>query len=130
MRKKTRILPLLLILILAFSLTAQAAMPPHITPLWNSTASCPAPTLSFSGEKAVCLASVQAYSGAEIEGTLTLFHGTTEVDSWPISGTTSAKVSGSCDVESGESYMLHLYVVVDGPGGIDKITKTTTGTCP
>ena len=130
MRKKSRILPLLLTLILAFCLTAQAAVPPQITPLWNSATSCPAPTLIFSGEEANCSASVYAKSGAEIDGTLTLYHGTAKVASWPVSGTTSANVSGSCDVESGESYMLQLYVVVSGPNGTDKITKTTTGTCP
>lgn len=130
MRKKTRILPMLLTLILAFSMTAQAAVPPQITPQWNSVDRCPAPTLTFSGEEANCSAAVYAESGAEIDGTLTLYHGTAKVASWPFSGTTSANVSGSCDVISGESYMLQLYVVVTGPSGTDKITKTTTGTCP
>lgn len=127
MQKKKGLIPLFLVLVLVLGLTVQAA---EIMPLWNSTTQCNAPKLDFSGETAICSATVRSLTGSEIEGTLTLFHGTTEVDSWPISGTTSAKVSGSCDVESGEGYLLHLYVVVDGPGGIDKITKTTSGTCP
>ncbi len=123
--KTRKILPLLALLTLTLSLTAQAALN------WNSTTYC-APTLKISGTTAACSAEVRAASGSTIEGTLTLYRtGAADVyvASWPVSGTTSVNVSGSHGVTRRQSYKLVLDVTVDGPNGVDEITKSATATC-
>ncbi len=128
MQKKTHSISLLftLMLTLALSLSAQAA---QISPRWNSTIQCTTPSLYFSGTTATCSASLRAVGDAKVDGTLTLYLGTTEVDSWPVSGTDRVNVSGSCTVTKGKTYKLVLDVTVSGPSGTDHIVKNTTATC-
>lgn len=114
-----------LALFLMFSVTAHAL---EVEPRWNSTTRC-IPTLEFSGTKASCSILVNTVKGATIDATMTLYHGTDEVASWDLSGTTRLSETKTCTVTKGETYKLTIVVNVEGPNGSDSITKSTSKTC-
>ena len=86
------------------------------------------PTLRFDGTTAYC--SVICYgesSNDTVDVTLTLYQGTSYVDSWSGSGKGRASLSGSCEVSSGKSYKLVLNYSVNGK---TQPSVSTTKTCP
>lgn len=127
MQKRLTAVTLALFLIL--SITANA-MP--IQPRWNVTDSCD-PTLIISGTKATCQAEVWAESGADIDGTMTLYRisggSQSYVNSWSFSGTSYVFSSKSCTVTKGYTYKLVVDVTVEGSNGSDNITVSTSKVC-
>ena len=115
---KRRIVPFVLVLILAISLctTAFAA----------ARASRVTPNLSFSGTTANCKVTITEF-GKEINATLELWCGKTLIDSWSDSATSRLTISESHRVVSGKTYTLK----VTGTIGGEAISSTpVTGTCP
>ena len=116
---KKRILTLSALFILVFTMSAQALEP-------RTTTS--EPILSFSRTTAYCAVECAGENtGDEVKATLTLYRGTTYVDSWSGSGTGTVSVSGSCRVTSGKSYKLVLEYSVNGSA---KPSVSATGVCP
>lgn len=116
---KKRLLGLSALFVLVLTIGAQAIEPRGI----DAT-----PRLSFNGTTARCAASCSGNASSDdIKATLTLYQGTTYVDSWSGSGTGRASLSGSCKVESGKTYKLVLTYSVNGSS---KPSVTTTATCP
>lgn len=97
--QKRRLSALVLALALVMSLAVSAA------PRYNVTSTC-TPILSISGGTASCGLRVDADSGAEIKGTLTLYRGSTEVESWKIDETTRVRFSDTAKASSGYTYKL------------------------
>lgn len=117
MRK--RIFALAAICVLVLSVCAQAV---------ESRAVNGQPTLYFDGTTAVCSVTCKgANTNDELDVTLTLYHGSTVVDSWSDSGYGRVQITGRCGVDSGESYTLRVNYSVNGVG---KPTVATYGTCP
>lgn len=86
------------------------------------------PRLTFNGTTAFCSVNCTGDKDSDqIEATLTLYQGTTYVDSWSGSGTGRVSVSGSCGVTSGKTYKLVLTYSING---ISKPSVSTTGSCP
>ena len=86
------------------------------------------PTLSFSGEVAKCSVVCRGENANDnIEATLTLYQGSSVVDSWSDSGRGSVTIYETCDVESGVTYRLAVEWSVNG---VDQLTVGTTKTCP
>ena len=67
------------------------------------------------------------HSDDEVKATLTLYQGSTYVDSWSNSGIDSVSVYGESKVKSGKSYTLKLTYSVNG---VSKPAVSTTATCP
>ena len=79
--------------------------------------------LTFSGTTANCMLTVKS-SGAAIDATLKLYHGTTMIDSWSASGTGSVTIGETHNCVSGQTYRLEAEVTVNGsPVSIAPITK-------
>lgn len=116
---KKRILPLIVLAALFFSVSAHAAEARVISAR---------PILSFEGTTAVCYADCKGGNMKdEVEATLTLYHGTSYVDSWRGSGKGRVSLSGKCKVESGKGYRLVLTYLVNG---VSKPSVSTTNRCP
>ena len=97
---KKRILALSALFILVFTMSAQAV---------ESRTTTSKPILSFSGTTAYCAVECAGESTSdEVKATLTLYQGTTYVDSWSGSGKGCASLSGSCKVMRGKTYKLVL----------------------
>lgn len=94
-------------------------------PRYVVTATCK-PTLSISGTTASCILRVDADERADIEGTLTLYRGSAEVESWDISGTTSVRFSGTAKVTRGYTYKLVADLTVTGANGTDDVYEYVT----
>lgn len=127
MQKKLTAMTLALLLML--SVTANAL---SVEPRYNVTASC-VPTMTFTGTTANCKADIRAQRGSAISGTLTLYHVVNgkevEVTHWSLSGTTNLSTTKTSSVTKGETYKLTISVTVNGPGGRDNITQSTTKKC-
>lgn len=125
---RSRMTALTLALLLALSVSAGAL---SVQPRYNVTSEC-TPKLIMNGTTAECKADISAQSGAKIEGILTLYRvstGKTEVASWPVSGTTSVRLTKLCGVTKGQTYQLILDVTITAAGGRDHIIKDVTATC-
>ena len=86
------------------------------------------PTLTFDGEVAECSVVCRGENTSDrVEATLTLYQGSTVIDSWSDSGSGSVTISETCDVESGVTYRLAVSWSVNG---VDQLTVGTTKTCP
>ena len=86
------------------------------------------PTLSFDDEVAECYVECRGTSTNDrIEATLTLYRGSTVIDSWSKSGKGSITISETCDVVSGVTYRLAVSWSVNG---VQQNTVGTTKTCP
>lgn len=117
MRKQ--IIPIVLVLALILALPAQAI---------STRAANGYPTLSFDGTKASCTASIKGASSKDsISVTLTLYQGSTKIDSWTASGTYSVYISDSCTVQKGKSYTLKLTYSING---VSQSATSVTKTCP
>ena len=86
------------------------------------------PALDFNGTTAFCSAVCRADGTTDkVSATLTLYQGSTYVDSWSDSGTWRVSISENCEVESGKSYRLVLTYTINGAA---QPAKAVTGTCP
>lgn len=111
---KKRIIALALVFMLVFSMAANAAVQEvKVTP-----------TLSFSSTTATCKVTIYE-PGADIEVTLTLYRGSTVVDSWTGSGVSYVSINETCKVTGGKTYTLKVSGTVDG----EEITGSVSGTC-
>jgi hypothetical protein len=114
-----RMVAMATLLVLALSISVQAAEP-HV--IRNN------PSLTFSGTTAIC--SVDCKSGNssdQISATLTLYQGSTYVDSWSSSGNGRVLISKSCPAKSGKEYKLVLSYSVNGQA---QSPVSVTNTCP
>jgi hypothetical protein len=84
------------------------------------------PSLSFSGTTAYCSVICRGDKTTDsISATLTLYQGSTEIDSWSNSGSFCVPVFGSCGVVSGVTYRLKLTWSVNGVSQPDiEVTNT------
>lgn len=86
------------------------------------------PILSFSGTTAYCSAVCTGEESRDrVCATLTLYQGSTYVDSWSGSGKGRISVSGNSTVKRGRSYTLTLTYSVNGT---KKQSVSTRATCP
>lgn len=116
---KRRICALIALVVLALSISVQAMEPRLVSAQ---------PSLSFSGTTAFCSVICSGKSDNDtISATLTLYQGTTYVDSWSDSGKGQVSISGSCKAVSGKSYKL---VVNYSVNGVAKPSVYTTKKCP
>lgn len=116
--KRVLTLTALILLVMVAGITVQAAEPRAGT----STLS-----LSFNGSTAVCTAYCKGGSTSDsMEATVTLYQGTTYVDSWSNSGKYAVSISEECRVTRGKSYTLKLNYSVNG---VEQPEKTVSKTC-
>lgn len=116
---KRRFFAMTMLLLLVMTMFAQAA------PMRAASAT---PRLSFSGTTANCSASCKGDSvNDKVSATLTLYQGSSYVDSWSESGTNRVYVSGQCSVQSGKSYRLVVEYTVNGKA---QSSASFTATCP
>ncbi len=115
---KRRLFLFLSLLFLILSMTAHAA----------TTAYVANPSLSFSGTTAYCSVVCQGNKPTDsISATLTLYHGSSVVNSWSSSGKFCVPVSGNCTVTSGVTYRLELTWSVNG---VSQPDISVTNNCP
>ena len=116
MKRKLFVVVLMLVLVLSLTLTAHAA----------STAYVANPSLTFNGTTAHCSVACKGDRATDsISATLTLYQGSTVIDSWSNSGTFYVPVSGNCGVVSGVTYRLKLSWSVNGVSQSDvEVTNT------
>lgn len=112
---KRRVMSMVAVLLLALSITANAAE-------W---ALRPRVSLSFSGTTANCTATV-ASEGDRIVAVMVLKEGSLVLDSWSGSGVDSVLLKGNCPVEEGGTYTLTVSGTLNGVPFSD---VTVTGTC-
>ena len=106
------------LLFLMLSFTAHAA----------STAYYANPSLSFSGTTAHCSVICRGDKTTDsISATLTLYQGSTEIDSWSNLGSFCVPVFGDCNVTSGVTYRLKLSWSVNG---VSQPDIEVTNACP
>lgn len=105
-RKITSVLAPLLLVCILFAQTAQAA---------EMRLAAKSVDLSFNGTTAVCTAFCKGDSTKDtISATLTLYQGTTRIDSWSASGTGRVSFNEECKVEYGKTYRLELSCSING----------------
>ena len=102
---KKRMISLVLLAVMALSLTAQAATP------WVLRGR---PKLTISGTTATCSATVECSAGDEIKLILTLWCGENIVDSWTETGISEVSIKETCEVVEGNYYELVMMPVVNG----------------
>ena len=86
------------------------------------------PRLTFDGTTAHCVVICNGDKNTdEVKATLTLYQGSTYVDSWSASGKGRAYISEDCTVKSGKSYTLTLTYSING---VSKPSVSTTAACP
>ena len=117
--QKKRVSALFLALALVMALAVSAA------PRYVVTATCD-PTLSISGTTASVGLRVDADKNTDIEGILTLYRGSAEVESWDISGTTSVRFSNTAKVTRGYTSKLVADLTVTGSNGSDDVYEYVT----
>ena len=129
---KTKVCSIVMVVALVFSLCLSASAS-EITPQWDNRNSC-LPTLSFSGSKAICSATITAAdSTAKINATMTLYRinangSRTQVASWSgLSGTGRLTASRShSPVTSKSTYHLVLSGTIAG----ESFSTYDSATCP
>ena len=114
-----KFLAVLLVVLLAFPINAQAAAPRAITA---------APTISYSGTTATCTATIVAGNSTDaIQATLTLYHGTSITTRWTASGQGYLITSRDVAVIRGWTYRLEVEYFVNGQR---MTTATVEKECP
>lgn len=112
------LLPLLLLCVMA----AQTA---HAAELRAAPARA---VLTFDGTTAICSATCYGnQTSDDLDVTLTLYQGSTYIDSWSGSGKWRVILTGKCEVKSGKTYRLELTYSINGE---EMPTTSTTKTCP
>lgn len=102
---KKRILSLATLLLIVLSVTAQAA----------ETRMGGNPALTFDGTTAQCTTTCYGRNTSDrVTATLTLYLGSTYVDSWSKTGTYRVHISGETEVQSGKTYTLKMTWTVNG----------------
>lgn len=105
-RKFASVLAPLLFVCILFVQTAQAV---------EVRAAESLPELSFNGTTAVCTAFCKGGTTKDsISATLTLYQGTTRIDSWSASGIGRISFDEECKVEYGKTYRLELVYSING----------------
>ena len=85
-------------------------------------------SLTFNGTTAICTATCTGRrADDEVDVTLTLYQGSTVVDSWSKSGTYRVQMNEDCNVSRGRAYTLELVWTLNGQG---QTSETVTKTCP
>lgn len=103
---KRRILALSALIVVVLATSVQAVQPRYISPTL---------TLTFNGTTAHCFAScIGNNDNDDIELTLTLYQGTTYVDSWSNSGKGRVTISEDSKAQKGKTYKLVLSCSVNG----------------
>lgn len=115
---KRRFFTLVALAALVLTISAQAAEPRAISPKLD---------LFFNGTTARCSVICSGTSSDTIEATLTLYQGTSYVDSWSKSGRGRVSLSGESEAKSGTSYKLVLTYSINGES---QSSISTTKTCP
>ena len=86
------------------------------------------PVLSFNGTTATCYVDCKGNSSRDtVAATLTLYQGSTYVDSWSEEDTGSVFVYGQAGVKSGKSYRLVMTYSING---VAQSSVSVTKTCP
>jgi hypothetical protein len=107
-----------LLILLLFTISAQAVEMRGI----RAT-----PILTFDGTTAQCYGNCKGGTSTDtVDATITLYQGTTYLDSWSDSGKGSLSVSGEYKVQRGKTYKLVLSYSVNG---VEKPSVTVTNTC-
>lgn len=102
---RRRICALIILVVLALSISVQAIEPRTSAQL----------SLSFDGTTALCSVICRGSSSDDaIDATLTLYQGSTYVDSWSDSGKGRVVISGTCKAVSGKNYKLVVDYSVNG----------------
>lgn len=115
---KKRVSLMFAICLLVLTVTAHAAEPRAVS----------SPVLVFNGTTAECSVTCRGDNTTDkVKATLTLYQGSTYVDSWSSSGTYRVPVSGSAKATSGKEYRLVLTWSING---VSQPSVTTTGKCP
>jgi spore coat protein U-like protein len=116
---RRRICALIILVVLALSISVQAVAPRIVSAR---------PGLSFNGTTAFCSVICRGDSDNDtIDVTLTLYQGSTYVDSWSDSGKGRVALSGTCEAVSGKNYKLVVDYSVNGES---KPSVYTTRQCP
>lgn len=116
---KKRLLSMAALLILVVTLGAQTV---------DARVASARPSLQFDGTTAICTALCRGENTTDqIRATLTLYQGSSRIDSWSGSGTWSATVSGQCKVQSGKTYKLTLTYSING---VSQPSVSVSNTCP
>ena len=80
------------------------------------------PSLSFSGNEAICKCTVVADdANAEISVEMTLYQGSSVVDSWSDSGTGFVRATGYATVDMGDYYTLEVEATINGRTYTDSV---------
>ena len=102
---RRRICALIILVVLALSISVQSIEPRTSAQL----------SLSFDGTTALCSVICRGSSSDDaIDATLTLYQGSTYVDSWSDSGKGRVVISGTCKAVSGKNYKLVVDYSVNG----------------
>ena len=108
MRKNKFILPIVMALLLVFSVSAYAAQP-----VSNDIMNVGVPTIKVIGNKAKCSVDVTIYD-SYINATLELWQGSTLIASWNNTGYDYVTVSGSATIVHGLTYTLTVSGTANG----------------
>lgn len=95
-----RLISIVLVVVMLMAIPATAFAAP-------SRVASATPSLSFSGTTANCKVTIRD-SGKAISATMSLWDGSTCIDSWSSNGTSLVIISGSHDVEHGKTYTLKV----------------------
>ena len=119
MRRRIISIFTVMLLVCSLLLTAQAVSPR----LAGGT-----PRLSFNGNTAECSVTCKGNNASDtVDATLTLYQGSTYVDSWSDSGKYRVSLSGEHKVQSGKSYKLVLDYSING---VKQTSVSTSKVCP
>ena len=114
--KKVISLILVLVMLMAVSVTAFAAEP---------RAAGASPSLYFTGTTAHCEVTIMDLN-KQIIASMTLWDGNDCIAIWPGSGTSVVEITGTCTVEPGKTYTLK---VTGTSGGKTLSVEPVTATC-
>ncbi|MCI8530336.1 MAG: hypothetical protein HFH82_14515 [Lachnospiraceae bacterium] len=120
MRKRISSVPVLLLLVCMLSAQAVQATGQRVVG--------GRPSLHFRGTTAVCSVICRGDSEKDtVEATLTLYQGSTYIDSWSESGSGLVVVSGEHKAQSGKTYRLEMAYSING---VERPVVSVTNTCP
>lgn len=115
-----KVLSLVLLLAIVFSVSAQAAGPERIIRM--------TPSISFSGTTATCSADIRGNTASDtISCVVKLWRGNTCLNTWTASGTGRVTLERTRSVTRGETYKLTVDATVNG---VAQPTKSVSRTCP
>ena len=116
---KKRVFAFLLVLVMVLAIPAYGAQPRALQIY---------PSLSFSGETAICGVRVIGNNTTdEISAVIELWNGNRKLESWSVDGTYYINFSDNASVTQGESYVLKVYVTIND---VSKPVVSTSGVCP